>query len=226
MKIWKGTAVVALLMAGAFGQAAKDANAGYKTQQGRSTVAATLVDPSRDARQRPKELVAALKIAKGSTVVDLGTGPGYMLPFLAEATGPSGKILAEDIQTDFLDQARARAKSAGIRNVEFVLGNDRDPHLPASSADLILVLDAYHHFDYPEQMLASLKRALKPGGRLVIVEYHKRRGAMGGGDPDRPLKHIRAGAEEVENEVTAAGFRLLWRRDHVPDSQYIAMFER
>lgn len=205
-------------------QVAKEANSGYKTVEGRASVAATLVDPSRDARQKPKELVDALALKPGMTAVDLGTGAGYMLPFLSPAVGPSGRVIAEDIQTDFLDKARDRAK--GLGNVEFVLGSETDPKLPLGAADLILVLDAYHHFDYPEKMLASLRASLKPGGRLAIVEYHKLRGAMGGGDPDRPLKHIRASADEVVKEVQAGGFKLQWRRDHVPDSQYIAMFQK
>jgi len=216
--------IMMIAAASAWPQAAKDANAGYRTPEGRAAVAGTLADPGRDARQHPKELVAALDIAPGGTVVDLGTGPGYMLPFLAAAVGPSGKVIAEDIQTDFIDKARAKAQQSGLSNVTFVLGSETDPRLPAGVADLILVLDAYHHFDYPEKMLASLKMALKPGGRIAIVEYHKRRGAMGGGDPDRPLKHIRATDQEVVKELEAGGFKLLWQRDHVKDSQYIAMF--
>jgi ubiquinone/menaquinone biosynthesis C-methylase UbiE len=219
---------VLLVVLGCFsavwGQAAREANAGYKTESGRASVAATLIDPSRDARQKPKELVAALELKPGMTVVDLGTGPGYMLPYLSAAVGATGTVVAEDIQTDFLE--KARAKAAGLGNVKFVLGSEKDPSLARGSADLILVLDAYHHFDYPEKMLAALKAALKPGGRLAIVEYHKKAGAMGPGDPERPLKHIRATADEVEKEVIAGGFKLLWRRDHVPDSQYIAMFQR
>lgn len=219
--------VSAALAAGlVMAQAARDANAGYQTAGGRASVAAALDAADRDARQKPKELVAALDIKPGMTVVDLGTGPGYMLPFLSAAAGGSGKVLAEDIQTDFLDKARAKARGAGLHNVEFVLGNEKDPKLPAGAADVILVLDAYHHFDYPEKMLASLHQALKPHGRLAIVEYHKLRGAMGGADSDRALTHIRAAAAEVVKEVEQGGFKLLWRRDHIPNSQYIAMFER
>lgn len=185
-------------------------------------MAATLSDSGRDARQKPRELVAALDLKPGMTVVDLGAGPGYLLPFLSAAVGPSGKVIAEDIHPDFMDQARAKVRAGGSENVEFVLGTETDPKLPGGCADLILVLDTYHHFDYPEKMLASLKAALKPGGRLAIVEYHKKRGAMGPGDPERALKHIRASAEEVVRELEAAGFRLLRQRDHVPDSQYVA----
>lgn len=207
-------------------QVATEANKGYATAEGRANVGKTLTDPGRDARQKPVELIAALGLKPGMTVVDLGTGPGYMLPYLSAAVAPNGKVMAEDIHTDFLDQARERAKASGLKNVAFILGSNDDPRLPGAAADMIFVLDSYHHFDYPEKMLAAFKAGLKPGGRLAIVEYHKKRGAMGTGDPDRPLSHIRATAEQVEKEVKASGFKLLFRRDHVPDSQYIAMFAK
>jgi ubiquinone/menaquinone biosynthesis C-methylase UbiE len=210
----------------ALAQVAGPANSGYRTPEGRAKVAAGLGSPGRDARQKPRELVAALDVKPGMTVVDLGTGVGYMLPHLSAAVGAGGAVVAEDIQQDFLDKAKAKSREDHLDNVRFVLGTDRDPRLTAGAADLILVLDAYHHFDYPEQMLAKLSEALKPGGRLAIVEYYKRRGAMGDGDPDRPLSHIRLDADDVVKEVEANGFRLLKRQEHVPGSQYIAVFEK
>lgn len=208
------------------GQVASEANAGYRTEESRARVAVNLDGPDRDARQRPAELVEALGIRRGMTVVDLGTGVGYMLPYLSRAVGPRGAVIAEDIHQDFLDRAKEKAQKDRLGNVRFVLGGERDPNLAADSADLILVLDAYHHFDYPEQMLAHLSKALKPQGRLAIVEFYKRRGAMGGGDPDRALQHIRLDADGVIAELEAAGFRLVSRKEHVPDSQYIAVFEK
>lgn len=222
MKRW--ALVVLLGGAVAWGQAAPEANARYKTKEGRAQVAAGLGAASRDARQRPADLVQALGIQRGMTVVDLGTGVGYMLPYLSRAVGSAGVVIGEDIHDDFLDRARSKAQSEGLKNVRFVLGTERDPTLPAGSADLILVLDAYHHFDYPERMLAHLRAALKPNGRLAVVEFYKRRGAMGPGDPDGPLTHIRLDADDMVKEVEANGFHLLSRRDHVPGSQYIAIF--
>jgi ubiquinone/menaquinone biosynthesis C-methylase UbiE len=169
--------------------------------------------------------VAALEINPGSTVVDLGTGVGYMLPYLSAATGTAGSVIAEDIQRDFLEQASERAEKDHLTNVKFVLGTEQDPLIPRDSADLILVLDAYHHFDYPDRMLAHLAAALRPGGRLAIVEYYKRRGAMEG-DPDRALTHIRLDADGVIQEVESNGFRLLKRQDQIPNSQYIAIFRK
>lgn len=204
-------------------QVAGPANSGYKTTEGRAQVASVLTAPGRDARQKPAELAAALGIKPGMTVVDLGTGVGYMLPYLSPLVGNGGIVVAEDIHKDFLDQARALVEKDKLANVRFVLGTEQDPNLPARSADLILVLDAYHHFDYPERMLAKLGAALRPGGRLALVEYYKRRGAMEG-DPDRALKHIRLDLDDVVKEVEASGFRLISQKEQIPRSQYVAIF--
>ena len=211
------------LAAAAWCQVAQEANRDYQTPELRAKMVDRLESPARLANLRPAELVSRLKIRRGSTVVDLGTGTGNLLESLGLAVGPNGRVIAEDIHADFLQRARDRVKTAGLGNVEFVLGTEVDPKLPAGAADLVVVLDAYHHFDYPERMLAAIKRGLRPGGRLAIIEYHKKRGAMEG-DPDFALKHIRTGADQVVREVEAAGYNLLWRRDHAPERKYIAMF--
>ena len=215
--------VLLLLASIAWAQVAREANQDYETPELRAKMVERLESPARLANLRVKELVSSLKIQPGSTVVDLGTGTGILLKELSEAVGPGGKVVAEDIQSDFLDRARERSVQSGLRNVEFTLGTETDPKLPAGRADLVIVLDAYHHFDYPEQMLAGIRRGLRPDGRLAIVEYHKKRGAMEV-DPDFALTHIRAGTEEVAREVEARGFKLLWHREHAPGQQYIAMF--
>jgi len=213
---------VLLLCGAASSQVATKANETYKTPQGRASIAAGLDNPDRDARQKPKELVKAMDIQPGMTVVDLGTGVGYMLPFLSAAVGPDGKVIGEDIQADFLNKAQAKAKKDNLMNVEFIVGTDKYPKLPENSADRILVLEVYHHFDYPAQMLAHIAAALKPGGRLVIVDYYKRRGAMG--DGDRALQHIRLDEGGVIQEVEANGFQLISQHEHIPKSQYMAIF--
>jgi ubiquinone/menaquinone biosynthesis C-methylase UbiE len=138
------------------------------------------------------------------------------------AVGPHGKVLGEDIFDDFLQKARATAKGAGLTNVEFVKGTEHSANLPAGAVDLILALDSYHHFNYPQEMLASFKSALKPGGRLAIVEYYKRDGAMGGGQS--ALTHIRLDDADLMKEVEAAGFSLVGEHEHIPKSQYVALF--
>jgi len=210
----------------AFAQVATEANRNYQTKEGRAALASGLDSHERDARQRPAELVQSLGIKPGETVVDLGTGPGYMLPWLSRAVGPSGKVLAEDIQNDFLERARDKARRESLDNVVFILGADKDPELPPDSADLVLVLDVYHHFDYPAPMLAGIRRALRPGGRLAIVEFYKRPGSMGDSDPNWSLRHIRLDAGDLVKEVEANGYSLVSRRDHIPGKQYIAIFTK
>jgi ubiquinone/menaquinone biosynthesis C-methylase UbiE len=210
--------------AAAWPQAAREANRDYETPEQRARIVERLENPERLAILKPPELASRLEITPGSVVVDLGTGTGAMLKDLSLAVGPKGQVIAEDIHQDFLDHARRHAQAEGLKNVDFVLGTEVDPKLPPGRASLVLVLDAYHHFDYPEKMLAAIARGLRPGGRLAIVEYHKRRGAMEV-SPDFALTHVRASAEQVVREVEAAGFKLLWRRDHAPDRQYIAMFQ-
>jgi ubiquinone/menaquinone biosynthesis C-methylase UbiE len=215
--------ILFLLASIAWPQVAQEANRDYETSEQRTKIVERLESPTRLANLRLKELVSSLSIQFGSTVVDLGTGTGNLLHELSHAVGPNGRVIAEDIHADFLDRARRRAAKAGLRNVEFILGTEIDPKLPPGGVDLVVVLDAYHHFDYPEQMLAAIKRGLRQGGRLAIVEYHKRRGAMEA-DPDFALKHIRVDNDQVVREVEAAGYKLQWSREHAPGQQYIAMF--
>jgi ubiquinone/menaquinone biosynthesis C-methylase UbiE len=195
-------------------QVADKANAGYKTKEGRENVAKTLADPHRGERQKPEELVAALDIKPGMTAADIGTGVGYMLPFLSRAVGPSGKVFAEDIQTDFLEKAKVTGEK--LANVQYFLGNESDPKLPPSSVDVAMVLDTYHHFDYPEKMLANIGRALKPGGHLVIVDFYKK---------NRP-DHVRLERDDVVKEIETNSFRLLSKKDHTGNDQYILTFEK
>jgi ubiquinone/menaquinone biosynthesis C-methylase UbiE len=156
----------------AWPQAADYANSGYKTSEGRARVAKTLVAHDREQTQKPRELVSELQIMPGMTVADIGTGAGFMLPYLSDAVGSTGVVLAEDIFPDFLEQAKATAKGKNIGNARFILGTVKTASLPQNSVDVALVLDAYHHFDYPAEMLGSLHQALKPGGKLAIVEFY------------------------------------------------------
>jgi SAM-dependent methyltransferase len=209
---------------GVFAQVATDANQGYKTAEGRAGVAKALNDPAREDRQKPRDIVDALDLKPGSTVADVGTGVGFMLPYLSHAVGDTGHVIGEDIQSDFLDKAKMKAQLSRLGNVKFVLGTDRDPMLPADSLESVLVLDVYHHFDYPEAMLQHIRDSLLSDGKLVIVEYFKRPGAMANGDPDFALRHIRLDQDDLIKEVETNGFRLISRHDLVPKSQYIAVF--
>ena len=204
-------------------QVAGPANAGYQTEQQRKGLAAGLGDPARDERQKPGELIRAMGLQPGMTVADVGTGIGYMLPFLSRRVGAGGRVIAEDIFDDFLASAKQRAENQKLANVTFVKGTETDPKLPGAAVDIVLALDVYHHFDYPEKMLAAIHQSLKPGGKLVVVEYYKRQEAMPGG---RALTHIRLDMPDVIKEIEANHFHLIAEQEHIPDSQYVLILRK
>jgi ubiquinone/menaquinone biosynthesis C-methylase UbiE len=204
-------------------QVAGQANSGYQTEQQRQNVAKGLADPARDEKQKPGELIRAIGLQPGMSVADIGTGVGYMLPFLSRRVGPQGKVYAEDIFDDFLAAAKQHATDLKLENVTFIKGTETDPKLPEGSLDIVLALDVYHHFDYPDKMLAAIYKALKPDGRLAIVEYYKRPEAMAGG---RAVTHIRLDMPDVIKEIEANHFHLLSEKEHIPNSQYILVLRK
>jgi ubiquinone/menaquinone biosynthesis C-methylase UbiE len=217
-------ALAALALAGALSaQVAGQANSGYRTEQQRQAVARGLGNPDRDEVQRPMELVRTMGIGKGMTVADVGTGIGYMLPFLSRAVGPGGKVIAEDIFDDFLTAARQRVQNQKLQNVTFVKGTPNDPGLPEGQMDTVLALDVYHHFDYPDKMLAAIHKSLKPDGKLIIVEYYKRPDAMPNG---MAMTHIRLDMPDVIKEVEANRFHLVMEKETIRNSQYLLMLEK
>lgn len=211
------------LAAGLSAQVAGEANSGYKTEQQRQGVAKSLANPERDNVQKPGQLVRDMGVRPGMTVADIGTGIGYMLPFLSRAVGPEGKVIAEDIFDDFLEGARQRVQTAKLTNVTFVKGGPTDPNLPEGQLDVALVLDVYHHFDFPEMMLAAIAKSLKPTGKLVIVEYYKRPEAM---PNNRAMTHIRIDMPDVIKEVEANQFHLISEKETIKNVQYMLVLEK
>ena len=207
-----------LVIPAAFAQVADQANQNYKTPAGRESIARSLGDPTREERQKPRDIVDAMDLKPGGSVADVGTGVGFMLPYLSHAVGDSGHVYGEDIQNDFLDKAKVKAQLSRLNNVQFVVGTDRDPKLPADTLEAALVLDVYHHFDYPDKMLAAIRGALKPGAHLVIVDYYKSASPTPG--------HIRLERDEVAAEIERNGFKLLSKRDHIPKTQYMLTLEK
>jgi SAM-dependent methyltransferase len=127
--------------------------------------------PEREKEEEPKLLLAALKVKPGDMVADVGAGTGYFTFPLARLVGPQGKVYAVDIQKEMLAFINQRKKATRLENVEAILGTITDPKLPAATLDLILLVDVYHEFDHPFEMTQAMVKALKPGGRLVFVEY-------------------------------------------------------
>ena len=137
----------------------------------------------RQTEEHTEALVPQLHLHPGEVVADIGAGTGYYSRRLAKAVAPTGKVLAEDIQPEMLDLLKRNMARAGITNFVPVLGGPTDPELPAGSVDLVLLVDVYHEFDYPYEMMQAICRALKPGGRVVFVEYRAE-------DPSIPIKRL------------------------------------
>lgn len=157
--------------------------------------------PEREEEEQPDKALQAIGIRRGMVVADVGAGSGVMSFKMAKLIGSSGKVYAVDIQPEMLEILRARAKENKITNVETVLGTDRDPKLPASTLDLILLVDVYHEFSHPQEMVDRMREALKPNGRLVLLEYRKE-------DPSIPIRpEHKMSVAEVKAELEPEGLQ-------------------
>lgn len=154
--------------------------------------------------ERPDLLLSELGLMPGMTVVDVGAGTGYYSWRMAKRVGGSGVVYAVDIQPEMLALLERQVKRRGARNVKPVLGTATDPRLAGASLDLALLVDVYHELEYPHEMLAAIVRALKPGGRVVIVEYKAEDPAV----PIKPLHKMR----EAQVRKEAAVHPLQWVR--------------
>ncbi len=159
----------------------------------------------REVYDKRYAIVEASGVRPGMTVADIGAGTGLFTRLFAERVGPQGRVYAVDISRPFIENILRTARDQGLTNVEGIVNSDRDVSLPPASIDLAFVVDTYHHFEYPATMLASIRESLRPGGRLIVIDFRRHpsfssRWVMG---------HVRAGRETVVDEITRAGFRLL-----------------
>lgn len=186
---------------GAHGHGAHGHGAGHFTDPSQHVAAWN--DPARDGWQKPEEIVAALGLSAGATVVDLGAGTGYLVPSLSRAVGPSGLVVAQDIEPAmlaFLDEA---AKREGWSNVRTHAGAPDDPKLEPASVDAVVTLNTWHHIADRGAYAARLLQAIKPGGSFVVVDFLKEQ-TEGFGPP----LEMRLTAEQVAEELRAGGFEV------------------
>jgi SAM-dependent methyltransferase len=175
--------------------------------------------PEREQEEAPGKLLDALKLRPGDVVADIGAGTGYFSFRLAERVGPTGRVFAVDIQPEMLDIIGERMRERGVKNIEPIRGTIADPKLPAGKVDLILMVDVYHEFSHPWEMTVKLLEALKPGGRLVFVEYRLE-------DPDVPIKLVHKMSEkQVRKEMAPHPARWTKTLDVLP-RQHIIIFEK
>jgi ubiquinone/menaquinone biosynthesis C-methylase UbiE len=177
-----------------------------------------LEDPKRDGWQKPHEVVHALEIQEGSTIADIGAGTGYFTLHFARHVGPEGKVQAVDIDEKLLERVRKRAADMKLANVETVLAAPNDPHLRAESVGTIFICDVIHHIEQRPAYYELLARALKPGGRIVIIDFHKRPLPVG------PRPEMKIAREDMIQELEKAGFRLAREHTFLPH-QYFLVFE-
>jgi len=161
----------------------------------------------------------ALNIAEGSVVADLGAASGWFTIRLARRVGPNGKVYAEDIQPQMIEVINRRLPKENVKNVETRLGTADDPRLPAGKLDAVLIVEAYHEMEQPVPLLRNAAKALKPDGRLGIVEF-----TMAGGGPGPPMDE-RVDPERVIREANEAGLRLIARPEILP-YQYMLVFAK
>lgn len=171
------------------------------------TALGLLETPDRAVWQKPEQIMDALKIADGAKVADIGAGGGFFTIRLARRIGPRGVVYAQDIQQPMIEAIKRRVAREGLTNVETRLGTENDPNLPTGALDAVLVVDSYQEVEEDDRVafLRSLALALKPGGRLGIVNYKP-----GGGGPG---PDVRVESTAVEADARAAGLRVVDRAE-------------
>ena len=180
--------------------------------------AAWLERPSREWEEQPSRIVEALHLPSDAVVADIGAGTGY-LSFRLSPQLPAGKVLAVDVQPEMIEILQFLKQENHAANVEPVLGTVTDPNLPPASVDLALMVDAYHEFEYPREMMTAIVRSLKPGGRVALVEYR-------GENPLIPIKALHKMTQrQVKKEMQAVG--LVWREtQNLLPQQHLMIFQK
>lgn len=177
---------------------------------------------TREERNREEDtvrMVKELKLKPEQVVCDMGCGNGYYTLQIAKRVGAKGLVYAVDIQPEMLSLLKERASEAGVRNIKPILGSVIDPYLPAGSCDLVLCVDVYHEFSHPEHMLKAIRTALKPEGRLLLVEFRME-------DPKVPIKmEHKMSKEQILKELVPNGFKLVEQFDGLP-WQHMMWFAR
>lgn len=227
-RYWFRSAAIMLLgflgASSSLAQVASNANREYSTPEGRAKAASEMDPPTRGYFEQTEMLVNSLELHAGDSIADVGTGVGHLLPYIVKRIGSNGAIFAVDIYPEFLDKVRERIATEGWRNVHPVLGTERDPNLPANRIDGVILLDTYHHLNYPEATMQAVRKALKSGGRLFVIDYYRSR-PNPAASIDLVRQHIRLDRDDVVKEIEAQGFHLRKQWDHMP-FMYVLVFEK
>jgi ubiquinone/menaquinone biosynthesis C-methylase UbiE len=177
---------------------------------------------SREIFLQREKIVTAAGLKPGMAMADIGAGTGLFTLHFAKAVGADGKVFAVEIAKNFLEHIKSRASKASASNVQTILCTEKSVELPEASIDLAFICDVYHHFEYPQATLATLQKALKPGGELVLIDFKR----IPGESSDFIMGHVRAGQEVFEAEVTAAGFEKVSEVKDLLKENYFVRFKR
>ncbi len=174
--------------------------------------------PAREREEHTGQLIRNLPLHSGDTVVDLGAGTGYFSFPIAARVG-DGTVLAVDIQPEMLSIIEARAALEGVANIKTLRGTEQDPKIPPDSADLVLLVDAYHEFSHPREVMEGVMAGLKPGGLVALVEYR-------GEDNSVPIKPLHKMTEDqARRELETIGFEFVVNESYLP-RQHVLMFRK
>ncbi|MFO0959290.1 MAG: methyltransferase domain-containing protein [Isosphaeraceae bacterium] len=178
-----------------------------------------LIRETRVDEEQPDRMLDALKLKPGDVVADVGAGVGYTSERIARRVGQDGKVLATDVQPQMLEMLAERMKAAGVKNVEPKLCTQDDTKLPEGSVDLAILVDVYHEASRPDLLLQGIFKALKPGGRLVLVEFR-------GEDPEVPIRpEHKMTLDQVKKEVAPQGFAFVESQEFLP-WQHLIIFRK
>jgi ubiquinone/menaquinone biosynthesis C-methylase UbiE len=177
---------------------------------------------SREVYSSRKEIVAACHLKPGMVVGDVGAGTGLFTRLFADEVGPKGKVYAVDIADKFLDHIKKTAKEQRLNNIATIKATDVSSELPANSCDLVFICDTYHHFEYPHRTMTTIHKALKPGGRLIVIDFHR----IPGKSREFVLGHVRAGQEVFEKEIIESGFKKVGEDKELLKENYLVRFEK
>lgn len=175
----------------------------------------------REVYAKRNEILAATGAKPGMAVADVGAGTGLFTMLFAQAVKPGGRVFAVDISKAFIEHIRKTAHAQGLDNVTAMVNDGTDAGLPDASVDLIFMSDVYHHFEHPEQTLQSIRKALRPGGRMVVIDFEKIPGAT----PKQRAEHVRADKQTALGEIEAAGFRFIEEKKLMREN-YFLVFQR
>lgn len=176
---------------------------------------------SREVFAKRKEILAAIKLKPTDVVADIGAGTGLFTRLFANSLGADGRVIAVDIAQKFLDHIEVTCREQNLRNVETLLCKDDSTELPPNSVDVAFICDTYHHFEFPQKTMMSLRKALKPGGRVIVIDFVRIEGISS----DWTMDHVRAGQEVFESEIINAGFRKADEIKDVLKENYLVVFE-